>query len=377
MTIFDFYISTRIDPSHILPHKLPTMALARIKNRLTTSSVSAPPPSPMPTSARGNRGDQPFSTYLDKMKHMPDLSLPDYVNRSMIADVEYRLIKSRDRNSISEMMRSASKYGVFRIRGHGISTEELQQSFSEADFCFGLLADRWSRDGDREEFQWSRTAIAAAERRRDVAREERFRKFSQKLENLASKLEAIADDAAKIIGSHGGRQSRQKIMENETRMTLFKHNNSALQPHTPRASQTPRGGEGKKDMSVFALSLHLPTEQGDFCLLSDEGPLSFRTGPDTIVFTLGEQLQEWSCGEFKGAVGEINIEPEIQDDHEQGAYSVELKCSPSVLNHAVDRINTISITDQIFVVFVLLLIFSLISFIMLNYLGNFVLTCMN
>lgn len=154
------------------------MALARIKNRLSSSSSSpAPPPSPTPLSARGNRSDPAFSNYVDKMKHMPDLNLPDYVNRSVIADVEYRLIKNKDRNSISEMMRSAKKYGVFRISGHGISTEELQQAFTEAEFCFGLLADRWSRDGDREEFQWSRSAIAAAERRRDVAREERFRKF--------------------------------------------------------------------------------------------------------------------------------------------------------------------------------------------------------
>lgn len=108
---------------------------------------------------------------------MPDLNLPEYVNRSMIADVEYRLIKSKDRNSISEMMRSATKYGVFRISGHGISIEELHQAFTEADFCFGLLADKWSRHGDREEFQWSRSALSVAERRRDVAREERFRKF--------------------------------------------------------------------------------------------------------------------------------------------------------------------------------------------------------
>ncbi|KAD3336685.1 hypothetical protein E3N88_32204 [Mikania micrantha] len=336
------------------------MALTHIKNRLASSSVPAPPPSPAPPSAKGNRSEQAFSTYLDKMKHMPDLSLPDYVNRSMIADVEYRLIKSRDRNSISEMMRSAKKYGVFRISGHGISTEELRQAFMEAEFCFGLLAERWSRDGDREEFQWSRSALQMAERRRDVARDDRFRKFSQKMENLASKLEGIANDAAKIVGSHGRRQSRQKIEENETKMTLFKHNNSALQPHTPRASQTPRA-EVKKDSCSFALSLHIPTEPGDFCLLSDEGPLTFRTGPDTIVFTLGEQLQEWSCGEFRGAIGEINIEPEIQEDQEQGAYSVELKCSPSILNHVVDRINTISITDQIFGVILLFLLFSLLS----------------
>nr|XP_043611540.1 uncharacterized protein LOC122583177 [Erigeron canadensis] len=223
------------------------MALSRIKNRLSSSTAPAPPPSPMQNSARaGNRNEQAFSTYLDKMKHMPDLNLPEYVNRSMIADVDYRLIKSKDRNSISEVMRSAIKYGVFRISGHGISTEELHQAFTEADFCFGLLANQWSRDGDREEFQWSRSALSMAERRREVAREDRFVKFSQKMENLASKLEAIADEAAKIIGSHGNKRSRKKIKENEARMTLFKHNNSALQPHTPRSSQTPRA-DGKKD----------------------------------------------------------------------------------------------------------------------------------
>ncbi|KAL4587205.1 hypothetical protein LXL04_000072 [Taraxacum kok-saghyz] len=360
-----------------------TMALARIKSRLTTSSSPAPPPSPVPLSARGNRTEQAFSNYLDKMKNMPDLNLPDYVNRSVIADVEYRLIKSKDRNSISEMMRSAKKYGVFRISGHGISTEELQVAFTEAEFCFGLLADRWSRDGDREEFQWSRSAIAAAERRRDVAREDRFRKFSQKMDNVASKLEAIADVAANIVGSYKSK-SRKKIKENETRMTLFKHNNSALQPHTPRSSHTPRAtADGKAESCSFALSLHIPTEQGEFCLLTKEGPLSFRTSPDTIIFTFGEQIElnllgyeickylsngkfmvikEWSCGEFKGSFGEINIEPEIQAE---GAYSIELKCSPSILNHAVDRINTISITDQILFLLALALLYVVVSFLFL------------
>ncbi|MFS7988173.1 hypothetical protein Hanom_Chr11g01031531 [Helianthus anomalus] len=73
-------------------------------------------------------------------------------------------------------------------------------------------------------------------------------------------------------------------------------------------------------------------------------------------------FKEWSCGEYKGASGEINIEPEIQEDHEPGAYSVELKCSPAILNQAVDRINTISITDQIFGVLALLMIISLIAY---------------
>lgn len=84
-----------------------------------------------------------------------------------------------------------------------------------------------------------------------------------------------------------------------------------------------------------------------------------------VLITLNTELQEWSCGEFKGAMGEINIEPEIQAaDHEQGAYSVELKCSPPVFNHAVDRINTISLTQQIFFLLALLLLYALLSYLL-------------
>ncbi|KAL4572124.1 hypothetical protein LXL04_018893 [Taraxacum kok-saghyz] len=56
------------------------------------------------------------------------------------------------------MMESASKFGMFRLSGDGITPEELNAAFTEADFIFGLLAERWSRDGDREEFAWSRSA---------------------------------------------------------------------------------------------------------------------------------------------------------------------------------------------------------------------------
>ena len=72
-------------------------------------------------------------------------------------------------------------------------------------------------------------------------------------------------------------------------------------------------------------------------------------------------IKEWSCGEFKGSFGEINIEPEIQAE---GAYSIELKCSPSILNHAVDRINTFSITDQILFLLALSILYCLISFLL-------------
>ncbi|XP_071691158.1 uncharacterized protein [Rutidosis leptorrhynchoides] len=334
------------------------MAIARIRSRL--SSSPAQPPSPMPNS----RANPQFNNYVDKLKNIPEFDQLEDMNRIPIAEVEYRLIKSKDKNSIQRMLDCAIKHGIFKVSGHGIAPEELQMAFNEAEFCFGLLAERWSRDGDREEFSWSRSAMVAAERRRDVKSSEEFQMFRQKMDSIATKLEGIAKDVAQIMGSNGGKQPRKKIKENETRMVLFKHSNSSLQPHTPRSSHTPRSldGSSRRDSAAFALSLHIPTEFGEFRLLSEEGPFSFRTSPNTIVFTLGEQVEEWSYGEYNSAMGEINIEPDVQED--KGAYSIELKCSPSILNEVVDKNESISITDQIIFVVIVAIVYKLFSYLL-------------
>lgn len=156
-------------------NNLPIMAIARIRSRLSTGGP-AQPPSPMPNS-RPTRNDPSFNNYVDKLKNIPEFDTTDDSNRPPIAEVEYKLIKAKDKNSIQQMMESAAKFGMFRVSGHGISPEELNAAFTEADFIFGLLAERWSRDGDREEFAWSRSAMAVAERRRDVKNDENFLKF--------------------------------------------------------------------------------------------------------------------------------------------------------------------------------------------------------
>lgn len=163
--------------SHNFHHNLPIpiMAIARIRSRLSSSSASAQqPPSPMPNT---RRSDPPFNNYADKLKNIPEFDLPEDMSRPPIADVDYRLIKSKDKHSIQQMLDSAAKFGVFRVTGHGISPEELLMAFTEAEFCFGLLAERWSRDGDREEFSWSRSAMAMAERRREVKSADQFHMF--------------------------------------------------------------------------------------------------------------------------------------------------------------------------------------------------------
>lgn len=80
----------------------------------------------------------------------------------------------------------------------------------------------------------------------------------------------------------------------------------------------------------------------------------------TYYIFCNKWVKEWSFGELRSAFGEINIEPDIQD--EKGAYSIELKCSPSYLNDAVDKNESISITDQIIFVVVVAVAYKLFTY---------------
>ncbi|KAD5317828.1 hypothetical protein E3N88_17774 [Mikania micrantha] len=215
------------------------MAIARIRSRLSSSSP-AQPPSPMPNSRISN---PPFNNHVDKLKNIPEFDLPDDMTRPRIAEVEYGLIRSKDKKAVQQMLDSAVKFGVFRVTGHGIPPEELHAAFTEAEFCFGLLAERWSRDGDREEFAWSRSAMTMAERRREVKSDQNF---------------------------------------------------------------------------------HM----------------------------------------FRSAFGEINIEPDIKEEEDKGAYSIEFKCSPANLNDAVDKSEGISIADQIIFIVIVVIVYNLFSYLL-------------
>lgn len=53
---------------------------------------------------------------------------------------------------------------------------------------------------------------------------------------------------------------------------------------------------------------------------------------------------------------------DIQED--KVAYSIELKCSPSILNDAVDKNESISITDQIICVVIVAIVYKLFSYLL-------------
>ncbi|GMP51471.1 hypothetical protein CsSME_00017687 [Camellia sinensis var. sinensis] len=111
-----------------------------------------------------------------------------------------------------------------------------------------------------------------------------------------------------------------------------------------------------------ALSLHLLLEQCVFHVQLERGSLSFNASPDSIVVTVGKQLEEWSLGEFKPTSGELTFDP--KDSSAGSPFSIELKCSPSNFNHGLAKISkTISLADQILFIIVIALLYKFLVFI--------------
>lgn len=174
---------------------------------------------------------------------------------------------------------------MFRISNHGIPAEELRLTFAEDEDCFRLLTECCRRYDDREEFSYCRAAVEALERGKRVVGVQKYRNFSEKIENAAAMLETIAEELAQIIAT-GSKGSPKKIQQNESKLSLCRHNNATLEEQN-----LPSSFESRNKSCKYALSLHLPLEHGEFCIKSEAGPLSFNTSSDTIVVTVGELLE--------------------------------------------------------------------------------------
>ncbi|KAK9290956.1 hypothetical protein L1049_009136 [Liquidambar formosana] len=192
---------------------------------------------------------------------------------------------------------------------------------------------------------------------RDVIGTEKYRKFSQKMENVGRTLEVIAEELGRVFSENAAKGSGKRIRERESVLCLYRHSHEGVLDQKP-----PSDSEKNCKSCDHALSLHLPVKQAEFCVQSERGPLSFDTGPDTIVVTAGELLEEWSLGEFKFVSGEMIFEPDIHES--QASLFIELKCSPLTLNHELNKISkTISLVDQLFIVLIVAFLYKFVVFI--------------
>lgn len=112
---------------------------------------------------------------------------------------------------------------------------------------------------------------------------------SEKMDNVASKLDAIAQELCKVLVENTGKQHFGKTVTTqgkESILSLFRYNHK----NETRSKPTLLNDENRKS-SDHALCLHFPTMQSQFSVQSDQGPLSFDAGPDSIVVTVGKHLE--------------------------------------------------------------------------------------
>ncbi|KAJ6403409.1 hypothetical protein OIU84_015334 [Salix udensis] len=307
-------------------------------------NLPAPPPSPIPT-GRGTRSaaNEILIDYLEKSLNVPDLTLPGPCiplnkHQNIPAEISYRLLKSRDHESRDRLLKSVKESGAFKVLDHGISDEELGFLVKEADLVFRVLQPTNERMSLAGEF----------------AGAERFRDLSEKMERVAGKLDAIAQELFKVLVENRGQQHFGKtvtVQGKESILSLFRYNHENETRSKPDAMKS----------SDHTLCLHFPTAQSQFSVQSDRGPLSFEAGPDTIVVTVGKHFGEWSQGSFESVSGGIICEPHLQDD--QASFLIELKCLSSNLEIVTNRdYETISLRDQILIGLIIAFLYNVYVF---------------
>lgn len=318
------------------------------KSRLIFSpSPAAPPPSPIPT-GKGSRSaaDQILSEYIDKSIQIPELRLPRQVQVHQFKpeEISYESLQMREKDSVRGLMRSVRELGVFKIIDHGISTEELRVALGNSEGIFGLMVECCTRYGDHEKLVWRGDDNQIIEEATAMIGEQKLQVLRQKVEKVARQLEGIAQELSEVIGD---------VQLGESRLSIYSyHPPNIIHP----TSSTPQIS------APYAFTLHLLLDPTQLCLQD----LSFRTTPDTIVVTMGQEIEERSLGEFKSSQGKLLLKPFLHTN--RPSFSIEQKWSASNavgdLRNAVGESNKIiSLSDQFLILLLVAFLYNSLSYI--------------
>eukprot|EP00257_Ricinus_communis_P023203 XP_015583124.1 uncharacterized protein LOC8281238 isoform X1 [Ricinus communis] len=350
--------------------------MSSLQRNASELKLSAPPPSPIPT-GKGSRSaaNEILCEYLEKTLNIPDLSLPephipllhDDIDTppNIPEQIDYQSLELGDYETIDRLLRSAREFGAFMIIDHGIfyHDDSLRSLVLESDRVFrdleqadtGVLGNFGNEN--TEQIAWVRSGNKRMKCTRDHFVTERYRNFSEKMETIATKLDAIAELLGQIFVENIARMHfGKRIQGKESVLSLYRYNNNyklVRKPFLPNEKNCKR--------CDHTLCLHLPARRSRFFVQSASGPLSFDAGPDTIVVIVGQRFEEWSMGDFKCACGELICEPHLQGN--QVSFSVELKCLSLDLDPSSNKgCKTISIRDQILIMLVIVFLYKIVMF---------------
>ncbi|OIT06769.1 PREDICTED: uncharacterized protein LOC109223060 [Nicotiana attenuata] len=329
--------------------------------RKRLSSSVAPPPSPIPT-GRGSRSavDSILGEYIDQSIHVPHLTLPKNTHRWVPDEIHYPSLLLRENDAMNRLLSSAAEFGVVRIIGHGISGEELRTMLTENEWLFRLSREKYA---NYDKFVWDWSDNTMVQKAKVAIGEQNFLFFRQQLEEVLKKLKGIAKEVDEIIRLSNSDESWKKIEAEEVKMYIYRctKNQSSSMDQT----WLPPHNATLEDSFKYALNLYLPLEPLEFSVHSKRGRLPFITSPDTIIVTIGHQLEEWSDGKFRSADGEVALKPNLHID--QALLSLELKWSFTNLNDDVYKTEKrITLSDQVLILVILILVYRMFLFMCTN-----------
>ncbi|GLU17864.1 hypothetical protein SLE2022_342140 [Rubroshorea leprosula] len=337
------------------------MAIVRTMSEL---KIRAPPPSPIPT-ASGSRSaaNETLSEFLENSLRVPDLTLPSAHSRHQPSppEIDRHSLASRESGTVDSLLRSVRVFGAFRISYHGISGEELRSLVKEAARVFGVLEKRDTGfrqhyGVNREEIVWVRWRDERMEWARDYIGAQLYQSFSEKMDKVGSRLDAIAEEVGEILVENADKQGQRRLQREESVLSLYRYNHDNVMPQNP----PPSTAEDESSACDYCLNLHLPSKQCEFFVQSKQGFWSFDAGPDTIIVTVGKRLEEWSSGEFKSVSGRIMYHPEDLKGC-KASFSIELKWPSLTLYRSFKR-NTykkISLADQFLFALIAIFLYSI------------------
>ncbi|GKC38624.1 1-aminocyclopropane-1-carboxylate oxidase 5-like protein [Tanacetum coccineum] len=332
----------------------------------------APPPSPVGPGRRSSvANDDVLTDFLNQTLIVPDLVLPDRVfprqnpKIQSLPKLDFKKHNFSDDFKLEEVLIEViAQKGCFELVNHGISNKLLWDVKECGKGVFALedekkrgvlrtnerlygFVDVCGDDKDAsEEFVWCRDESSRSEMEGVWPN---YTDFSEKMEDLMSKIENISESLLKLFLDPSTPKSRfhdDSTRDKETMGSmcyLYKHckntdNLSNDDEYMDSLSYDVirmliRGSEQK-----HALCFHVCDGSSEFHVYSKKGWVSFSPDKHALVVTIGDQLQTWSEGKYKHVIGRPIFKGELED-----CISMAFLYSPNLPISKGQKDNTISL----------------------------------
>ncbi|XP_020596805.1 uncharacterized protein LOC110036648, partial [Phalaenopsis equestris] len=326
-----------------------------------------PPPSPIAT-GKGLRSaalhDEVLSEYLETTIKVPHLALPHafFSSRSfspnqITVEIDLSDLASGDAAAVRSMVAAAAETGGFRINGGDVvRCEEVNAVVEAGAVVFSSMAAKRrglvSRFGIGEEICWYQWKRKETEMVLEDVSPDTYRIFRERMEVMAAKLEMVADCISCILcelvqdKTHSHRQPKLQSV-----LCLKKHSFHLLNDIAIEHSH------GRDDKTHF-LRMHIPILDHQMFQNQSSGlSASFGLPAGSILVTIGDQLKEWSNGEYRNPVGGVFIKPRAFPDP---LFSMEfIMYSPADSGPDQFQNKIISLRDQFLVLLLAVFFFKL------------------